>query len=463
MRRLVFASLIAMTSYLTGPARADESTRPLRLMTLEPGHFHAALIQKVAQPGLADEVDVYATPGVDLAAHLERINQFNHRPDHPTRWVERLHTNGEPLTCLLTERPGNVVIVSGNNRGKIDRLQALVQGGLSVLADKPWVIEPEDFPKLAIVLETAQANRVVAYDAMTQRFEVSCQLARELANDPEVFGHWEDGTARCPAVTMESVHYLLKQVAGVPLQRPVWFFDIHQQGEGLTDVGTHLVDLVQWTMFPDEAVDYRRDIRMIDAKRWPTLIDRLEFEQVTGAKDFPAYLGGAVRSNRLEYWANNSVTYQLRGRFVHLDIRWAYAPPPGGADTEFARLCGTRCVIEVRQGAKEKFIPEVYILPTRTEEFGVVATALRSSLGAGQAKFPGVSYESVEDGFHLIIPPNLRLGHEAHFDRLTREFLDYVRHPETLPAWEKPDMLAKYYVTTEGVKLARKLTDHQRP
>ena len=45
---------------------------------------------------------------------------------------------------------------------------------------------------------------------------------------------------------------MIKTVAGVPLRRPVWFFDIDEYGEGLADVGTHVVDLVQWTVAPDQ-------------------------------------------------------------------------------------------------------------------------------------------------------------------------------------------------------------------
>jgi hypothetical protein len=59
---------------------------------------------------------------------------------------------------------------------------------------------------------------------------------------------------------MESVHHLMKHVAGVPNLRPAWFFDVTEQGEGLTDVGTHLVDLVQLTLYPEIAIDYRTDI-----------------------------------------------------------------------------------------------------------------------------------------------------------------------------------------------------------
>ena len=39
---------------------------------------------------------------------------------------------------------------------------------------------------------------------------------------------------------------------------------------------------------------------------------------------------------------------------------------------------------------------------------------------------------------------------------MTQAFLRYVRDRGTLPAWERPNMLAKYFVTTEGTALARR-------
>ena len=45
----------------------------------------------------------------------------------------------------------------------------------------------------------------------------------------------------------------MKVVSGAPNIRPPWFFDTTEQGEGLNDIGTHLVDLVQWTLFPERA------------------------------------------------------------------------------------------------------------------------------------------------------------------------------------------------------------------
>jgi hypothetical protein len=55
----------------------------------------------------------------------------------------------------------------------------------------------------------------------------------------------------------------------------------------------------------------------------------------------------------------------------------------------------------------------------------------------------------------VTIPNALRVGHEEHFAQVTHRFLRYVRDRSALPAWERPNMLAKYYVTTEGTRLAR--------
>jgi hypothetical protein len=55
----------------------------------------------------------------------------------------------------------------------------------------------------------------------------------------------------------------------------------------------------------------------------------------------------------------------------------------------------------------------------------------------------------------LMIPDVLRVSHEEHFAQVTQRFLRYVRDRKTLPAWERPNMLAKYAVTTQGSALAR--------
>src|SRR5215207_9504566 len=198
---------------------------PVRLVTIAPGHFHAALVQKEMLPGVDPHVHVYAPHGPDLTAHLDRISRFNSRAERPTTWVTTVHAGPDWLDRFLAERPGNVVVLAGRNRPKIDLILAAVSNGYCVLADKPWVIEPADFPKLERVLAEADRNGVFAWDVMTERWEATTRLQRELIHNPDVFGPPLTGTAEEPALHLESVHYLAKQVAGAPLRRPAWWFD----------------------------------------------------------------------------------------------------------------------------------------------------------------------------------------------------------------------------------------------
>lgn len=428
----------------------------LEIVTVDPGHFHAGLLQKEMLPEFAEQAYVYAPLGPDLAAHLNRIAGFNSRKDSPTRWKLQIYAGADYWEKMLAERHGKIVVFSGRNRGKIDRIETVARGGRSVLADKPWIIEAEDLGKLQSALDSADAKHVIAYDGMTQRFEISCIVQKALVNDAAVFGQPLPGSAKEPSVYMESVHYLLKLVAGVPNLRPAWFFDTREQGEGLTDVGTHLVDLVQWTLFPGQALDYRKDIEMAAGSHWPTRLSQADFRKVTGQAEFPEYLRSHVSDGIFSYFCNNSVDYRVRGIHVKLDVKWDFEAQPGAGDTEVAIYRGSHARVEVRQGAAEKFRPEVYVIPNRAADKSTLLAALKRRLAAMESEWPGLAVVDQGERLHVTIPDKHRIGHEAHFALLTGRFLSYVKSPRNLPAWEKPNMLAKYYVTTKGVELARK-------
>jgi predicted dehydrogenase len=426
---------------------------PLRLMTLDPGHFHAALVQKEMYPDVDPTVHVYAPLGADLLAHLGRIAGFNSRAEHPTVWQLEVHAGPDSLERMLYAKPGTVVVLSGRNRTKIAAIEAAVGAGLHVLADKPWIIEKDNLPKLASVLDAAAAAGVIAYDIMTERYEITSVLQRELVNDPSVFGTVIPGSEAEPGVFMESVHYLCKLVAGVANRRPAWFFDIQQQGEGLVDVGTHLVDLVAWILFPDQPLDYRQDIRVLEGKRWPTSLSRDDFRLVTGEADFPDYLASQIRDGRLDYFCNNLVGYTLRGIHVKLNVLWDFQAAAGAGDTHLAIFRGSRASIEVRQGKDENYRPELYVVAR--EDLAGLAAALRTKVDALQSRFSGIGVSDLGERLRVDIPEQYRVGHEAHFGQVTRQFLAYLKAPKSLPAWEKANMLAKYFVTTEGVARAR--------
>ena len=144
-----------------------------------------------------------------------------------------------------------------------------LQNQFNVLADKPMVIDSKGFQQLKEAFEVARTNKLLLYDIMTERFEITTMLQREFSMLPKYLVTLEKGTPQNPAITKESIHHFYKYVSGNVLTRPAWFLDASQQGEGIVDVMTHLVDLVQWECFPEQIID-TTEIEVNTARRWPT-------------------------------------------------------------------------------------------------------------------------------------------------------------------------------------------------
>jgi Putative oxidoreductase C terminal domain len=80
---------------------------------------------------------------------------------------------------------------------------------------------------------------------------------------------------------------------------------------------------------------------------------------------------------------------------------------------------------------------------------------VQNTLKKIQTTYPNISFELIGQKYKVIIPEKYREGHETHFARVTEHFLDYLKNGN-MPAWEVPNMLAKYYTTTQGLDMARK-------
>ncbi len=425
----------------------------IHFIIVAPGHFHAALIQKAMLPGVAPRVAVYAPLDGDLLDYLQRIAQFNSRAHAPTSWELDIRASADYRERFLHDQRGNAVIFSGGNRGKIDLMLEAVEGGLHILADKPWIIDVADFPKVEALLNQMMHRRVIVMDMMTERYEITTQLQRELVQDRAVLGELLPGTAEEPSLSIGSVHFLQKEVAGQPLKRPATFFDIYQQGEGLADVGTHLVDLVMWLLLPEQVIDYRRDIVLHDAQRWATVVSREQFRGVTGLPDFPAWLAPAIRGDSLHYFCNNAVDFSISGYRVGLHVQWDYAS--SGSDLHWAVVRGSRSCVDIRQGTQPGDQPELWIVPHRPADQQAVHQAVQARIEAWQDRWPGVVGEDVDGAIQLRIPPHYRLGHEAHFAEVLNQFLQRLANRSSYPAWEVSNLLAKYSITTKAVAMAR--------
>jgi predicted dehydrogenase len=449
---LIMAATNAASAQQVTLQGARDSAR-FRLITLDPGHFHAGLVQKFMYPDVDSVVHVYSAGGDDLAQHLARIKSFNTRSDQPTRWVVKPYTGPDFLERMLADRAGNVVVISGNNARKTEYIVRSIDAGLNVLADKPMVRTPQDLVRLRQAFRTAAQKKVLLYDIMTERHEISTALQRELSMSPELFGTLVKGTADDPAITKVSVHHFSKIVSGSPLKRPEWFFDVRQQGEGIVDVTTHLVDLVQWEAFPGQTLK-QSDVKMLNARRWTTKITPAQFEKVTGAKQFPAFLARDVRDGVLEVYSNGEMNYTLRGVHARVSVTWNYEAPEGTGDTHFSVMRGTKANLVIRQGAEQKYKPVLYVERNPSVTPAAHEAALTKAVEHLQGKWPGIAARREGDRFAIDVPARYDVGHEAHFAQVTSDFLRYLREGK-LPEWEVPNMLVKYGTIMEGYRLSR--------
>ncbi len=309
----LFLSLSMSCATKTEQPPSEYVPKPVQLVTLDPGHFHAALVQKTGYADVDSTVYVYAPEGTDLKLHLDRVKGFNTRPESPTNWNEQVYTGADFFEKMIAEKKGNVVVLSGNNNKKTEYILTSLKNQFNVLADKPMVIDSKGFQLLKEAFEVAAVNKLLLYDIMTERFEITTMLQRELSMLPEVFGTLEKGTPQNPAITKESIHHFYKYVSGNVLTRPAWFLDASQQGEGIVDVMTHLVDLVQWECFPEQVID-TTEIKVNKAKRWATDMTLSQFKAITKLEAFPDYLKNNVTADTLlKIYSNGEINYQVKG------------------------------------------------------------------------------------------------------------------------------------------------------
>ena len=270
-------------------AENTESDSRVRIMTLDPGHFHAGLIHKSMYADVDSTVYIFAPEGAELKDHLNRLASYNGRAENPTAWNLEVYSGADYLQKMISQKPGNVMMVAGKNDVKIDYILSAVENGIHVYADKPLVINPAGFKKLLSAFQTAKDKNLLLYDIMTERFEITTLLQRELSMIPEVFGTLEDGTPEDPAISKVSVHHFFKYVSGAPLVRPDWFFDAEKEGTGIVDVTTHLVDLIHYMAGPIA------DVNGITS----TVIAERPVQQMGVGTHFDVIEGGEKKPNRL--------------------------------------------------------------------------------------------------------------------------------------------------------------------
>ncbi|OJV38799.1 MAG: oxidoreductase [Bacteroidia bacterium 43-41] len=429
----------------------------VKLIVLAPGHFHANLLQKSVLPQVNDSVFIYA-PAEDtgLKQYLSAIESFNQRDKDPTDWQTIVYTGDDFLNKMVTEKKGNVVVLAGNNKEKTEYILSAVNVGLNVLSDKPMAINREDFLLLEEAYANAEAQNVLLYDMMTERYDMLNIIEKELINNPDFFGGLKTGTPEDPAVYMESVHHFYKEVSGIPLIRPAWYYDVEQQGEGIADVTTHLIDLLFWKCFPGQSVDYTRDIGNISSSHWATEITLPQFTKSTGETAFPDYLQKYLNNSILKVYANGTLHFDIKHRNVGLKVIWNYQAPEGGGDTFMSVVKGTKTTLKTIQNKEQGFVKQLYVQKNDGMDENEFSGNLQKAIEKIRITHPFVSASptAVKGEYIINIPVENREGHESHFKYVAESFFKFLIN-RSMAEWEKTNTLAKYYITTKAVEVAK--------
>ncbi|MDD4800354.1 MAG: putative oxidoreductase C-terminal domain-containing protein [Proteiniphilum sp.] len=430
----------------------------IKLIVLAPGHFHASLLQKNPLPQVSDSVFVYALSPDDagLRQYLSAIESLNSRTENPASWKEVIYTGADFVDKMVADKKGNVVVLAGNNRDKTELIHKAVSAGLNVLSDKPMAISQADFALLEDAYAIAETNHVLLYDMMTERYDLLNRVERELIHDPDFFGELIAGTPDQPAAYMESIHHFYKEVSGVPLLRPGWYYDVEQQGEGIADVTTHLIDLLFWKCFPDQAIDYKNDIGEISSTHWPTEISLQQFTKSTGETAFPDYLRKYIDHAVLNVYANGSIHFEVKGHAVEIKVIWNYQAPEGGGDASFSTLNGTKAILKTIQNKDQSFVKQLYVQAAKGVSKKTFEANLQKAIAKIQLSYPYVSYMLTSDqGEYLInIPAEHRTAHESHFKNVAESYFSCLVN-RNMPEWEVPNTIAKYYITTKAREIAQ--------
>jgi hypothetical protein len=134
-------------------------------------------------------------------------------------------------------------------------------------------------------------------------------------------------------------------------------------------------------------------------------------------------------------------------------VIWKYKAPDGTGDTHYSIMRGSKANLVIRQDKDQQYKPTLYIEPVGKDSN--YEKSLNEQIKTIAAKYPGVELKAAKNGWEVIIPEKYKEGHEAHFGRVTEKFLEYLKNG-SMPSWEVPNMIAKYYTTTQGLEVSLK-------
>lgn len=419
----------------------------VKIIQLNPTHSHAAVAQNMQIEQVDTSVYVYSPDKEELKEYFQQIESYNARKNNPTNWNIVNYSGPDYLEKMIRDKKGNVVVLSGNNKIKIDYIEKSVNGGFNVFSDKPMVINKAGFDRLKEIYPIAEKKGVLMFDMMTERYTLINIIQKALMQDTLFFGRIQQGTETHPAIMESSVHHFYRGGKG---NRPVWFFDVLEQGEGIVDVTTHLIDLTMWKSLPNQIIDYTKDVKVLSAEHWPVYLTRNDFAAATSRSDIPESLKPIMKDSVLEVFSNGTIRYQIKGINAAVKVEWRAATPKDGNDLRSAYAEGTKATLSISQEYGQKH-PGFYAKKGEKVSEEEFQSNLKKAIASLSITYPGITLAEGAGKTEIILPAEL----ESKYDPTFKVFLDSLIKRD-MPDWEVPNTLAKYYITTTALDMVQK-------
>ncbi|MBL1408652.1 putative oxidoreductase C-terminal domain-containing protein [Sphingobacterium faecale] len=436
--------LLGMGCGQSQSSKSDEDL--IKLVLIQPEHFHAALVQKYKNAEIEPKVHLFADTENSAEAYRDFIQQYNSRRENPTDWKVIAYYGHDFLNKAFNI--GNVVVLAGDNQRKIEFISQSLEKGKDVFADKPLVINTKGYDKLERLL-TSSSTTPLIFDIMTERYDVKNLIVKSLLNDTQFSGGINKDESG-HAIKFNSTHHFIKDVSGKPLIRPAMFYNTLQQGEGLVDVTTHYIDLVYWMLSSEQTVDLKKDIKLDSSFRWYTRVTKRDFEKSTGLKQYPSMLKSSeTNEGDLAVYSNGKLCFNFKGVPVSVAVQWNVESLDKRGDQFSAEFNAKKFRLEIKPDSTG--VMSVFVIPKEVNRN--FEGELRQALGELK-DLPGLDIMQEQDAYKISVPKSLYLSHEDHFAKVLNQFVLY-RRANALPDWEKSFMLAKYYLTTQALAKAK--------
>jgi hypothetical protein len=192
------------------------------------------------------------------------------------------------------------------------------------------------------------------------------------------------------------------------------------------------------------------------ARRWSTKLTPEQFKRSSGLDHYPDYFKKDIGSDgALGVYANGEVAYALREVHVKVTAQWEFEAPPGAGDAHCALVRGTRCRLVIKQGVEQNYKPAIYVQNCAAASAAQFEQTLQAAVARLNVTWPSLGLRQAGAEWEIVIPDKYRVGHEQHFAQVTEKFLRYLAEAK-MPDWEVPNMIAKYYTTTEAYRLSHR-------